>query len=150
MKPAIALSLAGCILAIGGVALATGLVLVVVRAEAHNRRAPHLCRPPRDPGHQLQQAEAVLPAYGMPDGGQKLLDGRTGCHGLVLGLVHSHVGSLADGGRLVSGNGAGKSRCGDLEFCTCAPSAAHGTAKGASLALPFRLWFPFRPHGAGP
>src|SRR3954447_13225074 len=80
------------------VALPARGVLVVVAAKPDNARTPHFRRLIRDRGHQFYQAAPVPTPHGMLDGGQKRLDGRAGC----LGLVFSHGGSLADGGRPVT------------------------------------------------
>src|SRR6478752_136253 len=84
-----------------GIALPAARVLVVVAAEAHNRRTPHLRRFARYSGHQRQQAERVSAPDRMLDGGQELLHRRAGC----LRYVFSHEGSLAERGTPVRGGG---------------------------------------------
>src|SRR6478735_10440406 len=89
-----------------GIALPAARVLVVVAAEAHNRRTPHLRRFARYFRHQRQQAEPVGAPDRMLDGGQELLHRRAGC----LRFVFSHEGSLAERGTPVRGGGGGGSR----------------------------------------
>lgn len=97
----------------GRIALSPARVLVGVSAEADNRRAPHLRRLPGDLFHQCPQPQPVPVPDGMFDGGEEVPDRRAGCRGLVFGfdpgLVHSHAGSVADRGGLVSRTGAGDS-----------------------------------------